>query len=137
MPKVKRQLMCRQKLSSQAPWEDLVGYSRAIKVGPHIFVSGTTGLGADGKIVGINHPYAQAFQALQNISQALLDLGGQLKDVVRTRIYVKDIQDWDKIAKAHHDFFKDIKPACTLVEINRFIQEDILVEIEADALIYP
>ena len=125
--------MSRTNISSESPWEKQVGYSRAVKVGPHIFIAGTTATDKNGQIVGVNHPYAQAIQTLNNLTQAVIDAGGRLKDVVRTRIYLKNMSDWEKIAKAHHDFFREIKPVCTMVEVSAFVHADILVEIEAEA----
>lgn len=127
--------LTRKTVSSGTPWEALAGYSRAVRVGPWIWVSGTTATNANGEVVGLGHPYAQTIQTLQNIDRALREAGAELKHVVRTRIYVTDMAHWERIAKAHAEFFDDIRPACTLVQVAALIRPELLVEIEADAYI--
>jgi len=127
--------MSRINISSGAKWESIVGYSRVVKIGNHILVSGTTSIGDDGQIVGISDPYRQTIQIIRKIKTSIEKAGGSLSDVVRTRMYVTDIKNWEEVGRAHGEYFRDIKPAATMVEVSNLIEPDLLVEIEVEAII--
>jgi enamine deaminase RidA (YjgF/YER057c/UK114 family) len=125
----------RTRISSGAPWESIVGYSRAVRVGPHVYVAGTTATDENGAVVGPDDPYAQTMRILQKVQGALMLAGAMMEDVVRTRMYVTDIARWEEIGRAHGEFFRDVRPVATMVEVKALIDPDMLVEIEVEAYV--
>jgi enamine deaminase RidA (YjgF/YER057c/UK114 family) len=128
-------MVSRKNISTETPWESIFGYSRAVRIGPYVYVSGTTATDKSGNLVGIGNPYMQSIQIIKNIQAALQKVDASLTDVVRTRIYTTNINNWEKIGQAHLEFFKEIRPACTLVEVSHLISPEILAEMEADAIV--
>ena len=127
--------MERRNVASGARWESIVGYSRAVRVGAHVAVAGTTATDPQGKVVALGDAYGQAVHIFHRIEAALNQAGARLEDVVRTRIFLTNIDDWEKVGRAHAEFFRDVRPAATLLEVSRLIDAEVLVEIEADAVL--
>ena len=127
--------MERRNISGNSPYEPIVGFSRAVKIGPFVTVGGTVATGDDGKIVGGNNMYAQAIQTLKNIEKALAAAGAGPRDVVRTRMFITDVSRWEEVARAHGEYFRDIRPAATMIEVVAMVSPEMLVEIEADAVV--
>jgi enamine deaminase RidA (YjgF/YER057c/UK114 family) len=127
--------MPRHTHSTSAKWEPIIGYSRAVRVGNHVYIGGTTAFDETGAIVAPNDPYEQAMQCLRNIETALKAVGSRIEDVVRTRMYVTNIDQWQEVGRAHHHFFHAVRPVVTMVEVTRLISPEILLEIEVDAVI--
>ncbi len=127
--------MDRRNFGSTAKWEPIAGYSRAVRVGPFVWVAGTTAWNDQGDVIGVGDPYAQAIQILRNIERALTGAGATLRDVVRTRAFVTDIERWEEVARAHGEIFRDIRPVLTMVQVSRLLDPRMLVEIEADAIV--
>jgi len=134
-PNLWEHLMSRVNVTSGTKWESIVGYSRAVRVGNHIYISGTTSIDDNGRIVGIGDPYQQTNYILSKIKKALENAGGSMKDVVKTCMYVTNIKDWEQVGRAHGEYFRSINPAATMVEVNELIEPDLLVEIEAIAIL--